>query len=255
MIRTLIVDDEPLSRRRIRDLLEGETDFELVGECGDGTEAMSLLREKPCDLMFLDVEMPGLNGLEVARQLDSGSGPAVIFVTAYDCYALPAFEVHAVDYLLKPFDRLRFRKALAWARMAIRREQPEGSDEELPTAVLGELQSKSKPLERVAIKTSGRVFFLKTEDIAWVEAAGNYLRLHVGKETYSLRETMNNLESRLDPDRFWRIHRSTIVNVDRIRELQPLFHGDYVVILQDGTELTLSRTYRRNLPGLFGDAF
>jgi two-component system, LytTR family, response regulator len=254
MIRTLIVDDEPLSRRRIRDLLEGESDFVLVGECGDGEEAMATLSEHPCDLVFLDVEMPGLNGLEVARRLDSGSGPAVIFVTAYDCYALPAFEVHAVDYLLKPFDRLRFRKALAWARMAIRRDKAEAA-EGVADDTLGELRGGRKPLERVAIKTSGRVFFLKTEDIEWVEAAGNYLRLHVGKDTYSLRETMNNLEARLDPEHFWRIHRSTIVNVDRIRELQPLFHGDYVVILHDGTELTLSRTYRRNLPGLFGDTF
>jgi two-component system, LytTR family, response regulator len=248
MIRTLLVDDEPLSRRRIRDLLDGEADFVVVGECGDGEAAMTALRERPCDLVFLDVQMPGLDGLQVARRLASGSGPAVIFVTAYDCYALPAFEVHAVDYLLKPFDRLRFRKALAWARIAIRRDRGE-----TPAAVPTELPGGRKPLERVTIKTAGRVFLLKTADIDWIEAAGNYLRLHVGKATHLLRETMNNLEARLDPERFWRIHRSTLVHVDRIREMQPLFHGDYVVILQDGMELTLSRTYRRNLLGLFGD--
>jgi two-component system LytT family response regulator len=249
MIRTLIVDDEPLSRRRIRDLLEGEAGFALVGECGDGEAAMAALRERPCDLVFLDVQMPGMDGLEVARRLASASGPAVIFVTAYDCYALPAFEVHAVDYLLKPFDRLRFRKALAWARVAIRRDQGE-----TPALIPSELREEKKPLERVTIKTAGRVFFLKTQDIDWVEAAGNYLRLHVGADLHLLRETMNNLESRLDPECFWRIHRSTLVNVDRIRELQPLFHGDYVVLLHDGTELSLSRTYRRQLPGLFGEA-
>lgn len=248
MIRTLLVDDELLSRRRIRDLLATETDFVIVGECGDGDEAMTALRERPCDLVFLDVQMPGLDGLEVARRLAEGSGPVVIFVTAYDCYALPAFEVHAVDYLLKPFDRLRFRKALAWARLALRRDRGE-----TPAAMPSELRGGRKPLERVTIKTAGRVFFLKTADIDWVEAAGNYLRLHVGDTTHLLRETMNNLEVRLDPECFWRIHRSTLVNVDRIRELQPLFHGDYVVILRDGTELTLSRTYRRQLLGLFGE--
>jgi two-component system LytT family response regulator len=207
---------------------------------------MAALRQRPCDLVFLDVQMPGMGGLDVARQLASGSGPAVIFVTAYDCYALPAFEVHAVDYLLKPFDRLRFRKALAWARIAIRRDRGQ-----TPALIPSELP---KPLQRLTIKTAGRVFFLNTQDIDWVDAAGNYLRLHAGAVVHLLRETMNNLESRLDPECFWRIHRSTLVNVERIRELQALFHGDYVVILRDGTELTLSRTYRRQLPGLFGEA-
>jgi two-component system LytT family response regulator len=248
MIRTLIVDDEPLSRRRIRDLLDGETDFVIVGECGDGEAAMTALRERPCDLVFLDVQMPGLDGLEIARLLAAGSGPAVVFVTAHDCYALPAFEVHAVDYLLKPFDRLRFRKTLAWARLAINRDSGEA-----PTPIPNELRGGRKPLERLTIKTGGRVLLLKTADIDWIEAAGNYLRLHVGADTHLLRETMNNLEDRLDPECFWRIHRSTLVNVDRIRELQSLFHGDYVVILRDGTELTLSRTYRRQLPGLLGE--
>jgi two-component system LytT family response regulator len=252
MIRTLIVDDEPPSRRRVRDLLAEDPEFEVVGECGDGAEAAALLRDLACDLVFLDVEMPGLDGLEVARRLDAGGGPAVIFVTAYDCYALPAFEVHAVDYLLKPFDRERFTKALTWAKAAFRRDQAEATAG-LPPAALAELQGGRKPVERLTIKTSGRIYFLKTDEIDWVEAAGNYLRLHCGGKTHSLRETMNNLEARLDPDHFWRIHRSTIVNVDRIKELQPLFHGDYVVVLRDGKELTLSRTYRRNLPGLFGE--
>jgi two-component system LytT family response regulator len=252
MIRALIVDDEPLSRQRIRDLLAGEPGFTLVGECGDGAEAVAWLEKNPCELVFLDVEMPGLDGLEVARRLASGQGPAVIFVTAHDCYALPAFEVHAVDYLLKPFDRERFRKALVWAQATIHRDQDLGGAD-LPPATLAELRGGRRPADRLTIKSGGRIFLLKTEEIDWIEAAGNYLRLHVGEAIHLLRETMNNMEGRLDPERFWRIHRSTIVNVDCIRELQPLFHGDYLVILNDGTELPLSRTYRRNLPGLFGE--
>jgi two-component system, LytTR family, response regulator len=252
MIRTLIVDDEPPSRRRVRDLVAEDPEFVVVGECGDGAEAVAFLKEKPCDLVFLDVQMPGLDGLGAARQMAGEGAPAVIFVTAYDCYALPAFEVHAVDYLLKPFDRNRFHRALAWAKAGIRRDRGEAAAG-LP-ATLAEPSGGRKPLERVTIKTGGRIYLLRTNDIDWVEAAGNYLRLHSAGKTHSLRETMNNMEARLDPDRFWRIHRSTIVNVDRIRELQPLFHGDYVVLLKDGTELALSRTYRRNLPGLFGDA-
>jgi two-component system LytT family response regulator len=252
MIRTLIVDDEPLSRQRLRDLLAAEPDFTLLGECGDGLQAVAALAQQPCDLVFLDVEMPGLDGLQVARRLGAGEGPAVIFVTAHDCYALPAFEVHAVDYLLKPFDRERFRQALMWARATIRRDR-EGAPADLPPATLGDLRGGRRPATRLTVKSSGRIYLVKTEDIDWVEAAGNYLRLHAGTTTHLLRETMNSLEGRLDPERFWRIHRSTIINVDRIRELQPLFHGDYVVILEDGTELTLSRTYRRNLPGLSGE--
>jgi two-component system LytT family response regulator len=247
-IRTLIVDDEPPSRRRVRDLLAEDDEFTVAGECGDGAEAVALLHDRPCDLVFLDVQMPNLDGLAVARRLAEGRGPAVIFVTAYDCYALPAFEVHAVDYLLKPFDRERFHKALAWAKVAVHRERGDGP------AAPPEPPGGRKPVERLTLKASGRIYFLKTTDIDWVEAAGNYLRLHVGGKTHSLRETMNNLESRLDPERFWRIHRSTIVNVDRIREMQPLFHGDYVVVLRDGTELMLSRTYRRTLAGLTGEA-
>ena len=153
MIRTLIADDEPPSRRRMRDLLAEDPEFVLVGECGDGAEAVALLRERPCDLVFLDVQMPGLDGMEVARQLAEGRGPAVIFVTAFDCYALPAFEVHAVDYLLKPFDRERFHKALARAKAAVRRDLGE-----MPTPPP---PADRKPLERVTIKTAGRIYLLK----------------------------------------------------------------------------------------------
>ncbi len=242
-IRTLIVDDEPPGRQRLRALLEADPDVEVVGECADGAEALAALRAQPCDLVFLDVEMPGVSGLEVARRLGPDRLPAVVFVTAHRDYALPAFEVRAVDFLLKPFDRARFQKTMQWAKEQLAREaEPEAA------------KPSGKPLERLTIKSGGRIYFVKAEDIDWVEAAGNYLRLHAGGQTHLLRETMNGLEGRLDPERFWRIHRSTIVNVDRVQELQPLFHGDYAVILHDGTQLTLSRSYRSSLPRYFGEA-
>jgi two-component system LytT family response regulator len=246
-IRTLIVDDEPLGRERLRSLLEADPAVTVVGECADGREALAALRSGPCDLVFLDVEMPGLGGLEVARRLGPECRPVIVFVTAHGRYALPAFEVHAADYLLKPFDRGRFQKALEWAKahLARRAESP---------AAAGAAKAGAKPSERITVKSGGRIYFLKAEDVDWVEAAGNYLRLHVGAETHLLRETLSSLEARLDPERFWRIHRSTLVNADRVQELQPLFHGDYAVILRDGTQLTLSRSYRQSLPRLFGGA-
>ena len=238
-IRTLIVDDEPLGRQRLRGLLDADPDVEVVGECADGAEALAALRSEPCDLVFLDVEMPGLSGLDVARRLGPQRLPAIVFVTAHRDYALPAFEVRAVDFLLKPFDRARFQQTMGWAKEQLART--------------GEAQPAGKPLERVTIKSGGRIYFVKAEDIDWVEAAGNYLRLHSGGQTHLLRETLSNLAARLDPERFWRIHRSTLVNVDRVQELQPLFHGDYAVILRDGTQLTLSRSYRASLPRYFGE--
>lgn len=247
-IRTVIVDDEPLSRQRIRALLQDDPDVTVVGEFGDGSQALAALRHTPCDLLFLDVEMPLVNGLEVARRLGDGPAPVVIFVTAYDNYAVPAFEVHAADYLLKPFDRERFRRALAWAKDNLQRE-PDAGPAAPPAAHAG----RPSP-ERLTIKSSGRIYFVKTQDVDWIEAARNYLRLHVGKEVHLLRETMNGLEAQLDPGRFWRINRGVIVNAERVRELQPLFHGDYAVLLHDGTQLTLTRNYRQGLGALFGAA-
>lgn len=246
-IRTLIVDDEPLGRERIRDLLSDDPEINFIGECSNGAEAVALLREQECDLLFLDVNMPEMDGLEVVEAIGPEQMPAVIFVTAYDQYALRAFEVHALDYLLKPFDQERFDKALLRAKNFIQKKQSEATQQEL-LELLREVKGDLNPLERLVIKSSGKVFFLKTDEIDWIEAAGNYLRLHVGSDTHLIRETMSCLETKLCPIRFCRIHRSTIVNLERVQELEPLFHGDYAVILKDGTQLTLSRTYRQKLP-------
>jgi two-component system LytT family response regulator len=235
----------PLARKKIRTLLASERDIEIIGECGDGRSALSLITEQTPDLIFLDVQMPELDGFGVLEALELQPMPWVIFVTAYDQYALRAFEVHALDYLLKPFDRERFQKALQRARTQIERARPGDHGQQL-LALLEELQSK-KHLERFVIKSAGRIFFLRADEIDWMESAGNYIRLHIGPETHLMRETMTDLEAKLDPNRFLRIHRSTMVNLERIKELQPWFHGDYVVILKDGTRLTLSRSYRDKL--------
>jgi two-component system LytT family response regulator len=251
-LRTLVVDDEPLARERLRSLLGGELDVECVGECTNGQEAVEAIRNHKPDLVFLDVEMPVLDGLGVIEEIGAEQMPAVIFVTAYDRYALRAFEIHALDYLLKPFDRERFQEAVRRARERVQRAR--GGDGGL-AGLLEESRGSRKPADRLVIKCGGRVFFVKTEDVDWIEAAGNYARVHVGTEIHLLRETMNALEGRLDGNRFLRIHRSTIVNIERIQELQPWFHGDYVVILRDGTQLTLSRGYRQKVQELFGNYF
>ena len=247
-IRAVIVDDEPLARKRIQDLLREDAEIQVVGECGSGSAAMELLdREKP-DLMFLDVQMPEVNGFELLEATEAAV-PAVIFVTAYDKYALRAFDAQAVDYLLKPFNEGRFQQALQRAKEKIRKVTGGKMNAEL-LSLLKNVQAGRKPAERLVIKSGGRVLFLKAAEIDYVEAAGNYLSLYVGKETHLIRETMQGLESRLDPERFLRIHRSTIVNLERIKELQPWFGGEYVVILRDGRKLTLSRTYRARVQQL-----
>jgi two-component system LytT family response regulator len=194
--------------------------------------------------------MPEKNGFEVIKALDGEELPSIIFVTAYDQYALQAFEVHALDYLLKPFNRDRFRSAVLHAREQIEKRRLGNLDERL-TSLLDDLRAGKKYLERLVVRSVGRVFFLRTEEIDWIEAAGNYLNLHVGRESHLIRETMNGIEAKLDPSRFIRIHRSTIVNVDRIKELHPMFSGDYAVVLRNGTELALSRNYRDHFLELF----
>jgi two-component system, LytTR family, response regulator len=245
-IRTLIVDDEPLARERIAELLASDQEIEIIGECADGRKAVAAIREQSPDLLFLDVQMPVLDGFEVLKAVGGRRMPAVIFVTAYDQYALRAFDFHALDYLLKPFSRARFKKALQRAKHQIEREQSGEINQRL-ISLLEQLKEDRKHLDRLVIKSGGRVFFLKTEEIDWIDTVGNYVRLHVGKESHLMRETLNGLESKLDPDRFLRIHRSSIVNIDRIKELQPWFNGEYMVLLRDGTQLNMSRGYREKL--------
>jgi two-component system LytT family response regulator len=252
MIRTLIVDDEPLARDRIRGLLHREADVEIIGECRDGLEAVATIRRERPALVFLDVQIPELDGFGVVNSLEEGEMPVTVFVTAYDQYALQAFEVHAVDYLLKPFDEDRFRKALDRARAAVgARNGGSGVNEKL-LALLADLKAPPGHPERIVVKNAGRLFFLRADEIDWVESSGNYVNLHVGHESHLLRETMAGIESRLDPALFIRIHRTAIVKIDRIKELHPLFHGEYEVVLRDGTRLTLSRGYRDRLQGLLG---
>lgn len=249
-IKALIVDDEPLARERIKRFLTDERDIELIGECADGQEAVSAIQTLAPDLVFLDIQIPELDGFGVLEAVGVEQMPAVIFVTAYDRYALQAFDVNALDYLLKPYNRERFHKAVERARAQLS-NGAKGELSERLLSLLENLQPEQRYLERLMIKSSGRVFFLRTTEIDWIEAEGNYLRLHVGKESHLLRETMNRLAAKLDQNKFLRIHRSTLVNIERIKELQPLFSGDYVVILRDGKQLTLSRSYRDKLLELF----
>ena len=253
-IRTLVVDDEPLARERVLSLLQQESDVEIVGECSDGTQAVSAIQEQSPDLVFLDVQMPGCDGFEVIRSIGADRMPTVVFVTAYDEYALQAFEVHALDYLLKPFGKDRFQQTLRHAREALERRRAGDLGRRL-LALVQDIKPEPQRVERLVVKSGGRVFFLRTDEIDWIEAAGNYVRLHLGTESHLFRETMNRMESRLDTRRFARIHRSRIVNTERIKELQPWFNGDYVVILRDGQRLTLSRGYREKLQQRLGKGF
>ncbi|MBI1743624.1 response regulator transcription factor [Candidatus Acetothermia bacterium] len=253
-IRALIVDDEPLAREWIRTLLADDPDIKIIGECADGFSAVSAVQEKTPNLIFLDVQMPELDGFSVLKSLGTERLPFIIFVTAYDQYALRAFEVYALDFLLKPFDRGRFQRALERAKEQIQKEATNDLNQRL-ISLLEDLKKEKKYLERLVIKSAGRVYFLKTEEIDWIEAAGNYVRLHMGREAHLLRETVSGLEAQLNPEKFARIHRSTIVNLERIKELQPWFRGDYVVFLQDNTRLTLSRNYREKLQKRLGKGF
>jgi two-component system LytT family response regulator len=251
-IRVLIVDDESLARGMIREMLEDDPEVEIVGECVNGREALAAIESHAPDLLFLDVQMPEAGGFEVLETLkDAPLLPHVIFVTAYDQYAVRAFEVHALDYLLKPFDRERFAASWQRAKEQILKEKNGRLDERILT-LLEELKAGSKYLERLVIKANGRVFFLDANDIDWIEAQGNYVSVHSGVKSHLLRETISSIEAQLDPKKFRRIHRSSIVQLNKIKELQPWFHGDYRIILHNGAELMLSRNYRENLQEALG---
>lgn len=248
-IRTLVADDEPIARARVVSLLKGEDDIEVVRECATGEEARAAIEQDRLDLLFLDIQMPEMSGMELARTIQSNGEPAVVFVTAFDQYALRAFEVHALDYLLKPFSAERFRAALGHAREHVAKRRAAGGG--MPNGPGGP-RDQGQRRNRLMIKSGGRIHFVRTADIDWCEAAGNYVRMHVGQQEHLIRDTMSHLESQLEPQQFVRIHRSTIVNVDRIQEMQSSFNGEYVVLLRNGTRLTLSRGYRDALHGRLG---
>jgi two-component system LytT family response regulator len=247
-IRTLIVDDELLARDRMRQLLLKESAVEIIGECSDGRTAVATIREQSPDLVFLDVQMPELDGIGVAEAIGPAAAPVIVFVTAHDKFALRAFEIHAVDYLLKPFDSERFQKALQRALEQVRQRE-NSTLIERQAALIAELKSPRLD-DRIAVKSSGYVVWVKLDEVDWIGSADNYAELHVGAKSHLLRETMAALESRLDPKKFVRISRSVIVNAPRIRELKRLFYGGCELILQDGTRLTSSRRYRDKLKSL-----
>jgi two-component system LytT family response regulator len=249
--RVVIADDEPLARERLRMLLAGQEGVEIVAECEDGLAAIEAIRRTTPDLVFLDVQMPGATGFEVVAALGAERLPLFVFVTAFDRYALKAFDVHALDYLLKPFDRDRFQQALERARNQMERPA-EGDLRRRLLALVRDLEPAPPRLERFVIKTGGRVFFVRADEIDWIEAAGNYVKLHVGSETHLFRETMNSVEAQLSPETFYRIHRCHIVNIEKVKELQPWFNGEYVVFLRTGARLTLSRGYREKLQERIG---
>jgi two-component system, LytTR family, response regulator len=250
-IRAAIVDDEPLARRRIRNLLTEAPDVEVVAECANGKDAIESLEESPPDLLFLDIQMPEIDGFDVLQAIGVGRVPVVIFVTAYDQFALRAFEAHALDYLLKPFDDERFGAALQRARERIRQQQGGDLDRRLH-ALLENVRGDHGYPRRLVVPSGHRSIFVRTEHIDWIEAERNYIRLHVGGKAYLLRENLTHIASSLDPATFCRIHRSIIVNIDRIQSVESLFHGEYQVVLQDGTKLTSGRSYRRGLLALMG---
>jgi len=252
--RVLIVDDEPLARERLRTLLNEEQGIEIVGEAADGTTAAESILALNPDIVFLDVQMPGADGFDVIEAVGPDHMPFVVFVTAFDRYALRAFDVHALDYLLKPFDRDRFRQALARARQQMNGRQAGGEVERRLAAIVEDLKPAKAKTDRFVVKSGGRIFFVRTGEIDWIEAAGNYVKLHVGNDSHLIRETMNAVEGKLSSDLFVRIHRCHIVNIEQVRELQPWFNGEYVVFLKNGTRLTLSRGYRERLQERVGRA-
>ncbi|HJV48987.1 MAG TPA: LytTR family DNA-binding domain-containing protein [Geothrix sp.] len=244
-LRAVVVDDEPLARQRIRDLLRRASDISVVQECANGLEAVKAIEDHSPDLVFLDVQMPELDGFGVVEAVGADRMPPTLFITAYDQHALRAFEVHALDYLLKPFSPERFHLALERARRwCAPQAAQKGPDLE---ALLAGLRKERPWVDRLLVKQGDRHVLVRTNTLQWVEAEDNYVRLHVEGTSYLLRQTMTALLGRLDPAQFRRIHRSAIVNLDCIRELQPWTGGDHLVIMRDGTKLTLSRTYREQI--------
>jgi two-component system LytT family response regulator len=249
VIRILIVDDEPVARRRIRRLLGAHADLTVSGECATGVDAIQRLTSDPVDVVFLDVQMPDLDGFEVVRAVGAAM-PAVVFVTAYDQYAIAAFEVHALDYLLKPFSRARFQQSIGRIRRELERRSSDGTAGRLD-ALIRELSDR-RYLSRLVVKSAGKVLLIDVARVDWIEAADNYAVVHAGPATYTIRETLQKLATDLDPRHFVRVHRSAIVRLDRVEEFQAAFHGDFVIRLRDGTRVAMSRSYRAAVEQVLG---
>jgi len=244
-LRVLIVDDERWARRRVAVLLGNETDVEIVSEAGSGEEAVTAILDQQPDLVFLDIQMDGMDGFDVIDAVGLENMPLVVFATAFDHYAVRAFETHAVDYLLKPIDGNRLRESLDRARREMARDRNEPAQQ--LGALLDELRTRSGYLKRIGVSSAGRISIVRVAEVSWVEAAGNYVKLHVGDREHLARQTMKEIESRLDPEQFVRVHRSAIVNLDRVREVQPWFRGEQVLILDNDTRITIGRRYREEL--------
>ena len=242
-VRTIVVDDEPLARERVRTFLADEPDVEIVAECADGAEAVNCIDQLRPEVLFLDVQMPRLNGFEVLAAIDAAAMPVVIFTTAHDDHAIRAFEVSAVDYLLKPFKQPRFRKSLERARAQLRAAKGGRWDPQV-TTLLSQWREGSGGGPRVLVKSPDRILFLKPEEIDHIEACGNYVLLYAGKEKHIVRETMTAMEARLGSSGFMRINRSVILNLSRIKELQPMAAGEYVVVLKTGVRLNMTCSLR-----------
>jgi two-component system, LytTR family, response regulator len=249
MIRTLIVDDEPLARELLRGMLAAEPDISVIGEFDDGRQAVEGIRDLHPDLVFLDIQMPEQNGFQVIESLEPGAIPSIIFVTAYDKYAVQAFEVHALDYLLKPFDEERLSAALRHARERLTRPDRLDTGRRI-LAMLEQMTASSKYRDHIVIRGDGRAFLQPVREIEWIEASGKHVHIHAGGEPRSMRATMIDLEQKLNPRRFLRVSRSAIVNVDRIREIAPWFNGEFIVTLKSGAQVPSTRGYRQALVDL-----
>jgi two-component system, LytTR family, response regulator len=254
-LRIIIVDDETLARKRLRSLLQRQEGLEVVAEASNGPEAVEAVLEHSPDLLFLDIQMPEMNGFEVLEALGNEleSLPLVIFVTAFDEHAVRAFEVYALDYLVKPVERERFAATLERARETLSSRRRERLDQRMERieSLLHD-HRRNEPRKTFVVRKGERMIVVRSEQIDWIEASGNYVTLHTAEGSFLLRETMQSIDGQLDSGRFARIHRSSIVNVSRIRELSPSFHGDFYVRLHDGTQLTLSRSHRARLEALLG---
>lgn len=245
-IRTIIVDDEPLALKRLKELLLSDNEIDVIDSCKNGEEAIVAITDLQPDLVFLDIQMPEITGFDVLENIDLQHPPVIVFVTAYDQYALQAFEVHAIDYLLKPFDKKRFNKALERAKKYVKQVSETDFKNNIEQLVAYH-RTEGTYIPRLMVKKGERFVFLKIDEIDWIEAAGNYIQITVGDKSYMLRETMSNMEEKLNPESFARVHRSTIVNIERIKTLEPWFHGDYKIKLKTGKELTMSRNYKELL--------